>query len=157
MTKAYSDLIRARLKDLHTRGVFKSFNGRQDRAGRLIVQFSWLMGQEFIFVIDASKGEVVVKNLLPKIEGRSFMNKDLRQFIVNRTDKKLPAHRRVNPRHAEIFYKNYKQNVWLTMAVYNNQYAYAVGALLKTINDLFSYLSLYHIDYLYHNFGLPEE
>ena len=151
------DVIRQRLKTYAEQGVFQGLSETTGRQGKTTFNFVWLLGNEFSLVIDPEKHEIVAKNLLPAIANRSFIDKDLRQYIAGRTDHKLPAHRRLNTDFVTLTYTNRKQNVSLVMRADKEQYKYAIKALLGTLNDLFAYLNLYHIDYLHRNFGVPEE
>ena len=151
------DVIRKRLRDYADRGVFQGWSETDGRLGKKTFRFRWLLGSEFRVVVDPKKHELVAKNLLPAIDNRSFIDSDLRRFIADRTDTKLPAHRRIDTKLITISYTNRKQNVSLVVQTQENQYEYAIKTLLSTLNDLFAYLHLYHIDYLHRNFGVPEE
>ena len=98
---------------------------------------------------------------MPEIENHSFLDSDLRTFVGDRSNPKLPLHRRLDPDRAVLSYTNRKQNgkqhVSLMMRVREDEYGYALKMLLSTVNDLFTHLHLYHIDYLQQNFGVPEE
>ena len=157
MTATAVDVIRQRLKTYAEQGVFQGLSETAGRQGKTTFNFVWLLGNEFSLVVDPEKHEIVVKNLLPAIANRSFIDKDLRQYIAGRTDHNLPAHRRLNTDFVTLAYTNRKQNVSLVMRADKEQHKYAIKALLGTLNDLFAYLNLYHIDYLHTNFGVPEE
>ena len=157
MNSRVDDLINARIKALYERGVFQGFSHGQLMAGKKIFRFRWLMGKEFILEYDSLKGVIKVKDLLPNVENSSLIDKELRAFIAGRASESLPAHRRVNLDRVTLIYTNRKQLVSLTAQVNGDQYDYAITRLLRVISDLFSYMRLYHVSYLYQHFDLPEE
>ena len=149
--------IRKRVQTLHERGVFQAPVEEAGRAGKRVFRFRWLLGTEFVLECDPAKRRLKIRDLLPFVEKRSFLDDDLRRFVAGRTDKSLPAHRRVDPKRAELAYTNHRQSVSLIMNVHDGQYAYAVTALLKVANQLFAHLRLHHIGFLHRHFGLREE
>ena len=157
MAKPAVDTIRQRIKHYSQRGVFQGFGESKSRRGKTTFSFRWLLGHQFSLTLDPEKHQLVVVDLLPSIANRSFIDADLRRFIAARTDPKLPLHRRLDTARATLVYSNRKQHVSLVMSVEDNQYDYAVKSLLTTLNDLFTHLHLYHIDYLQRFFGVPEE
>ncbi len=157
MTTQAVDVVRQRLRGYANQGVFQGLSESRGRLGKTIFSFRWLLGHDFSLVLDPKKGELVVKNLLPSIENHSFIDSDLRRFIANRTDTKLPRHRRLDADLVTLTYTNRKRSVSLVMRADEHQTEYAIKALLRTLNDLFAYLHLYHIDYLHRNFAVPEE
>ena len=158
MAMALTDVIRQRIGDLSDRGVFRGWSEEAGgRSAKTTFRFRWLLDNEFVLIVDPTKQELTAKNLLPSIENRSFIDSDLRRFIAARTDAKLPAHRRLISDFVRLTYTNRKQNVSLVMKSEADQHEYAIKALLGTLNDLFAYLHLNHIDYLHRHFGVPEE
>ena len=151
------DIVRARVKHYADRGVFQGYVESDVGRGKTAFTFRWLHGHEYLLVFDPQKQQLMMKNLLPDIENRSFIDSDLRRFASNRFDRALPKHRRLDKDKVSLSYTNRKQNVSLIMLTPGKHYEYAVNALLSTLNDLFSYLHLYHIDYLHRSFGVAEE
>ena len=142
--------------ELADRGVFQGWSESSAR-GRTSFRFRWLLGHEFNLVADPEKGELVLRDLLPGVEHRSFIDSDLRRFVANRIDPALPPHRRLDADRVTVTYTNRRQNVSLVMRVLAADYEYASRALLGLANDLFTHLQLNHVDYLVRSFGLPEE
>lgn len=152
-----TEIVRKRLKKYSDQGVFQGLREIDGRSGRTTFSFRWLLGNEFSFVVDPKKQEIVARDLLPAIDNHSFIDRDLRRFVGGRTDLGLPEHRRLDADRVSLTYRNRKQIVSLVMRVREGQNDYAIRALLGALNDLFSHLHLYHIDYLQRNFGVPEE
>ena len=155
-SEAY-DVVRQRLIGFSNKGIFKGLRETQGRLGKVTFSFRWLLDSEFSLVLDPKKQQLVVSDLLPAIEHRSFIDSDLRRFIAGRTDTNLPAHRRLDTDLVTLVYSNRNQNVSLVMRTGTGQYEYAIKALLTTLNDLFAHLHLNHVEYLQRHFGVPEE
>jgi len=152
-----TETVRERLKKYSEQGVFQGLREIESRSGRVTFSFRWLLGNEFSFVVVPKNQEIVARDLLPAIDNRGFVDRDLRRFVAGRTDLRLPEHRRLDADRVSLIYRNRKQTVSLVMRVQEGAYDYAVKALLGALNDLFTHLHLYHVDYLQRNFGVPEE
>jgi hypothetical protein len=98
-----------------------------------------------------------VRNVLPAIEHRSFLDSDLRLFVAGCADESRPQHRRVDPNRGVLSYRNRKSSASLVLEVADGDTEYALKALFTVLNDLFAHLHLNHIDYLHRNFAVPEE
>lgn len=151
------DVVRQRIEELADRGVFRGWSELPERRGKARYRFRWLLGAEFDLVVDPARNELLVRNFLPGIENRSFIDSDLRRFVATRSDAVLPAHRRLDPDRVSVTYTNRKQNISLIMRVLSGDEEYPIKALLGLLNDLFSHLQLYHFDYLVSHFGMPDE
>ncbi len=152
-----ANLIRNRLRGLGERGVLRSFAELPEKSGKLAFRFRWLHGAEFTLEAVPDKKSLVMAAVLPSVQNRSFMDTDLRKFIKNCSSDALLDHRRVDAEKATLSYKNQRGNVSLNMRVLDDDFAYAVTKILNVTNELFKYIQLYHIEYLYQYFGLPEE
>jgi hypothetical protein len=157
MADLAADVVRERIKHYSDQGVFQGYLETDAGRGKTLFAFRWLLGQEFSLVLDPAKQQLVMRNLLPCVENRSFIDSDLRLFVANRSALTLPKHRRLDIDRVSLSYTNRKQNVSLIMLTPGKHYEYAVKSLLDTLNELFTYLHLYHIDYLQQNFGVAEE
>jgi len=157
MSKSHIDIIREKLKSYSNRGVFHGFSESDGRMGKTIFKFTWLLDHGFVMECDPKKHTLTLKNLLPHVSNRSDMDQDLRAFVQARNSDDLPAHRRVDPKRADLVYTNRKEQVSLTLSVKKNQYSYGVTKLLNTTNELFGHLNMVHIPYLWKHFEVPEE
>lgn len=157
MSKSHIDSVRSKLKSYSDRGVFRGFSETEGRTGKTVFKFTWLLDRGFALLCDPKKHTLTLRNLLPHIPNRSDMDQDLRAFVAGRTSDDLPAHRRVDPKRADLSYTNRKENVSLTLTVKKNQYSYGVAKLLNTTNELFGHLHMAHIPYLWKHFEVPEE
>ena len=157
MARNHISIVQKKLQGYADRGVFRSFDVGLTKGAKPEFRFVWLEDTQFTLVFDHDRGTLQLKNLLPNVESRSFLDDALRAYIGDRADPALPAHRRVDPKRATLRYANRKQKVSLTLAVEKNQYSYAVTKLLNVTNELFGHLHMNHIQYLWDNFDVPQE
>ena len=157
MARNHVGVVHKKLQGYADRGVFRSFDVGDTKGSKTVFRFIWLEDTPFTLVFDHDKGILQLKNLLPNVESRSFLDNALREYIGDRANPTLPAHRRVDPKRATLRYSNRKEHVSLTLAVEKNQYSYAVTKLLNVTNELFGHLHMYHIQYLWDNFEVPQE
>ena len=157
MAESHLNTVRRKLQAYAERGVFRGFHEIKRPGSKTEFQFIWLEDHRFTLIVDHDKGTIQLKDMLPAVTSRSNLDSELRGFINGRVDRSLPAHRRVDPKRAELAYTNRKSQVTLTMRVLNNQYSYGVTKLLNTVNELFGFLHMRHPPYLWKNFGVPEE
>ena len=150
------DVVRERVQGLAKRGVFNGWAEATQR-GKTVFRFRWLLGAEFQLIVDPKKHEIIVRDVLPGIEHRSFIDTDLRAFVAGRNDRALPPHRRLDKRLGSLAYVNRQQRVSLIMRIRPRGYEPGIKSLFTILNDLFAHLHMHHIDYLHKNFGVPEE
>jgi hypothetical protein len=145
--------VRKRLQDYADRGVFRGFN--EVREGRF--RFVWLVRHQMELSVDTGKHVLRFKRLLPGVPASSAMYEDLKSFIRERHDRNLPAHRRIDPKRADVSCVNRGGFVSLSLKVKNNQYAYGVNRIVNLVHELFLYLRDTHPEYLMEHFDVPQE
>ncbi len=150
-------VVRERLLAYATRGVLREFEERALRGGKTEFRFTWLLDRRFNLVFDPVAATLTLKDLLPGVPAKSRVEEAVLRFIAGRADKKLPAHRRVDPVKAVVSAQNRRSALSVSMAVKRSQYAYAVPKLLNFCNELFGHLDMYHVQYLWEHMGVPEE
>jgi len=150
-------IVAKKLQEYADRGVFRSFEAGKTKASKTNFRFNWLEDTLFTLVLDHEKSTLKLKNLLPGIESKSFLDNDLRVFIDGRSTPSLPPHRRIDSKRAELRYSNRKGLVSLILTVHNNQFSYGLTKLLNVTNELFGHLHMNHIQYLYEEFDVPQE
>lgn len=155
--KPHTDAVRRKLKGYAARGVFHGFSEKEGRGGKTSFEFRWLMDKLFTIVVDDSQGIITFKDVLPNMAPRSEMYADLKAFVAARHNEALPAHRRIDPKRAEVRCSIRKGAVSLELTVHKNQYAYGAGKLVKLVNELFGHLNMYHLSYLWDEFDVPAE
>ena len=152
-TRTVRDILRA----FATRGVLRNFDERTGRGGKSEFRFNWLLDQPFRLVFDPAKSQLELKDVLPHVPSRSHLDLSVRRFVEGRADKSLPSHRRIDPGKVIVSHVNRKSHVSFQFFVKRNQYTYAVPKVLNFCNELFGYLDLNHVQYLWAHMGVPEE
>jgi hypothetical protein len=157
MANSSLNVVRAGLKAYADRGVFRGFSEKKGGQGKHSFEFVWLNQRPMDLSVDTEQGVLRFKNLLPNIPANSAMYAELKDFIEQRHDSSLPAHRRVDKKQAEVTCSNRAGNVSIILKVKNNRYAYGVNKLVNMVHELFVHLHNYYPDYLYENFDVPQE
>jgi hypothetical protein len=145
--------VRKRLQDYADRGVFRGFN----EVSRGQFRFVWIVRHQMELSVDTARHVLRFKQLLPGVPPGSRMYEELKSFIRERHDRHLPAHRRIDPRRAEVSCFNRGGVVSLSLKVKNNQYAYGVNKIVNLVHELFVHLRDAHPEYLMENFDVPQE
>jgi hypothetical protein len=157
MTNRSLSVVRRDLQAYADRGVFRGFSETKGGRGKQSFEFLWLTPRRMGLSVDTEKGALTFKNLLPQVPVKSALYAELKEFIKQRHDLGLPAHRRVDRKQAEVICCNRRGMVSLTLKVKNNRYAYGVNKLVNLVHELFLHLRATHPDYLAENFDVSQE
>ena len=157
MAHSHLDIVRTRLKEYADKGVFDSFSEGNTRGRRTEFRLGWFHFKHYTLIFDEGAGTLRLRDFLPHLDAKSQVYATLKDFVANRSDRKLVAHRRIDPRRAEAKLSLRNRSGTLTMTVKNNQYTYAVRKTINLVHEIFVMLNADHIEYLYENFDLPEE
>ena len=145
---------------MHTyaaRGALRQFEESPARGGKIEFRFKWLLERDYTLVFDPAKSRLELRDLLPGIPARSHLDLSIREFVVARADRALPPHRRVDPAKLEVTCINRKSTISVVFVVKRNQYTYAIPKLLNLCIELFGFLDMRHVQYLWERMGVPEE
>ncbi|MEW6130324.1 MAG: hypothetical protein AB1757_25030 [Acidobacteriota bacterium] len=153
MAKSQLQVIRESLQTYADRGIFREFS--ESKTGQF--HFVWLLHREMNLQVDTATQTLRFKQLLPGIPTGSALHAELKKFLTERHDRRLPEHRRVDRRRAEVSCSSRGGMVSISLKVKKNQYTYGVNRLVNLIHDLFVYLRDKHPDYLVENFDVPQE
>ena len=158
MASTTKQLLSGRMVSLVDRGVFRGYSESSASNGSQLFTFHWIHGQSFSLQFNPVKQRLTMKNILPNIEYRSFLDTKLRRWFANDSSfDYLGESVDGNDKALPIKYTNRKNNVSLAVEIYHDKPVDMLNFLLRVINELFIYLNLSHVDYLHRNFGLPEE
>ena len=153
MAKRVLNIVRENLQAYADRGVFRGFS--EVRSGRF--NFVWLLHHQMELNVDQANHALRFRQLLPGVPANSAMYAELKNFIRQRHDHDLPAHRRIDRRRAEVSCYNRGGSVSISLKVKNNQYAYGVKRIVNLVHELFLHLRDAYPDYLVENFDAPHE
>ena len=149
--------MRQQLHAYAARGALRQFEEQPGRGGRIEFRFKWLLDRDFTLVLDPAKSTLEFRDLLPGVPARSHLDSSIREFVVARSDRALPPHRRVDPAKLEIACVNRKTTIGILFAVKRNQYSYAIPKLLNFCIELFGFLEMRHVQYMWERMGVPAE
>src|SRR5262245_27119341 len=127
--------VRQKLRSYAERGVFQGFSEKGTTSNQTAFRFHWLAGRPMEITLDAARGELRFKHLLPGVPARSNMYRELKSFIAARHDAELPTHRRVDPARATAAFINRAGRVSLLLTVKEDQYEYATGRLVNLVHE----------------------
>jgi hypothetical protein len=149
--------VSAAFRHYADRGVFRGFHAAPAPRGRLQFTFTWLLGRPMTAVFDPSSATLTFRTLFPALPARSPAAGSIRDEIASRTSRTVPAHKRLDPRRAELAWKVDRSGGSLMITVRGRHGEYAVRYALNLVNDLFLVLHEKYPDYLIEQFGLREE
>ena len=81
-------MVRARLQGYADRGVFRGFSEQAPTGGRHRFRFSWLGSRPLALGYAPETGTFVFRNLLPNVQARSPLYRDLQAFVAGRASPK---------------------------------------------------------------------
>ena len=149
--------LRKRIRHYVDRGIFTGYTEEVLRGSKTVFRFRWLLNAGFKLCIDPNRREYICLDVLPNVPTRGFLDREIRKFLTGRTSSDLPEHRQADPHKVTLRFQNKKGNGSIHVQVAPGEQAYATKTLFTVINDLFTWLNLYHIEYLQEEFGLAEE
>lgn len=75
--------------------------------------------------------------VLPNVPADSEMYSELKGFIKSRHSDKVPEHRRIDSRKAQVRSYNRGGNVSLTLTVVDDEFEYCAGKLVNLVHEIF--------------------
>ncbi len=157
MAASHVAIVRRALKDYTDRGVFGSFTEKALKNSKTQFDFLWLHNKRYTLVFDAEKEVLTLKDCFPHVPARSEMYGGIKDYLTERSDPKLRAHRRIDPKRALVSCSNRAGKVSLSIDVQRNQYTYATKKLVNLLHETFLMIDQCFTEYLYEHFDLPEE
>ena len=150
-------VVRKSIKSYADRGIFGGFSERAVGKGKSRFEFVWLYNRRFTLEFDETKGTLRFRECFPAMPAQSEAYGAVQDFVKSRTDKKLPAHRRIDEKRAEAKSATRKGKASLVLAVKRNQYKYGVTKIVNLLHETFLMIDQCFTEYLYEHFDLPEE
>ena len=157
MADTHTAIVRKTLEQYADQGVFGSFVEKPSKNGRSRFEFVWLHNRRYAFIFDGKKGVLTFKDCLPHVSAKSDLYGGIRDFVKARSDSKLRAHRRIDPKRAVVSCSNRGGKVSLTIDVKRNQYKYGTKKLVNLLHETFLMIDQCFTEYLHEHFDLPEE
>ena len=117
--RTFTDGVRARLDHYAGRGAFRAFaelpNGRGSSGPRVAWRVRWHRDQPIEFVVDGRQRTLTLKNILPGVDRKSALDKNLRAFVTAQTGSKVPPHRRIGTSRDAVRITNRGGNVSIAL------------------------------------------
>jgi hypothetical protein len=157
MSKGPLTVIRTSLQTYADRGVFRGFAEARGTQGKRNFTFLWLTRRPMLLTVDIKNGVLRFANLLPNVPATGELYSSLKRFLNDRYDRKLPAHRRIDRKRAEIVCQNRLGNVSVALRVAGNQYGYGLNKIVNLVHEIFVHLNDVYADYMYEAFDAPQE
>jgi hypothetical protein len=151
------DVVRKGLQAYADRGVFRGLDEEKPRNGRRAFRFAWVGSRSLELSLDSKKHLLSFNKLLPNVPSKSKLYSDLSRFVDGRSDRRLPKHRRIDGRYAEVFCRNRRGVVSLELRVKNDRYAYGLNKLVNLAHEIFVQLGDSYAEYMTENFDAPQE
>jgi hypothetical protein len=139
------------------RGVFRGFKASRRTGGRYEYSFRWLALRSFTLTHDPARRVLAFASLFPKVGARSPIASALRDVVAARSTRRVPAHKRLDPRKVQARCAVRHGDFALTMRITGADEADAVSQLLNLVNELFLVLREAYPEYLVAQFGLSAE
>ena len=157
MAKDPLELVRSCLQAYADRGVFRGYAPGTSRNGKASFSFLWMTPRRLDFTVDTGKGTLTFSDLLPNVPADSMIHRDLKRFLLERSDGRLPSHRRVDKNRAEIACTNRRGSISLSLKVKNQQYRYCLNKIINLVHELFVHLGDSFDDYMCETFEARQE
>ena len=149
------DPITRALQSYANRGVFRGFRATPAGGGRIEYEFVWLTRKRMTTVFDPRSRTLRFPSLLPAIDRQAAA--ELKSIVMSRTDRRQPAHKRLDARRARISSSLQRGTFTLRMQIRGTNHDYGVRQALNLINELFVALHERHPEYLVAQFNISTE
>ena len=151
------EAVRQCLQAYADRGVFRGFTERPQRRGRCYFRFTWLARAPYDLAYAPATGTFTFANVLPHVESRFPLASALKTFVAGRSSTRLPEHRRINPRKATASAFVRQGNMRLQVVAKPGHHAYGANRVVNLVHEVFLYLHSYYPEYLWDNYGVPQD
>ena len=106
------------------------------RGGQAKFRLLWHRNRSYDLILDTRKKTLSFPKLLPAFPEHS-MFVDFETFVESRHARKLPPHRRINPRKARAKASHRKGDVALTLTLSGDDYDFGTRKLIHLVHEIF--------------------
>jgi hypothetical protein len=119
----------------------------------------WHHDRPFELILDVPKRTLRFPHVLPGIPANSPMYRELKLFLASLQSPQLPAHRRVDPRKAQLRPSNRGGNVSVTLIAQDGDFEYCARKLIHAVHEIFMIFLVDgpYYDYLVEQLGLDQD
>jgi hypothetical protein len=129
--------VRDLMEDYAKRGVFRGFASQPVRHGVAAFRMIWHHDRVFDLIVDTHKKTILIPVVLPAVPSRSPLYEDFRAFVESHHAPTLPDHRRIEKSKVRVRCANRRGSASLTMALRDEDYAYALQRLVHLVHETF--------------------
>ncbi len=149
--------VRQCLQSYADRGVFRGYTECSERLGRVRFRFSWLARNPYDLRYEAESGTFMFLNVLPNVAGHSRLARALRAFVEARSSSTLPPHRRIDPNRATVSAFVQRGAMRLRVVAKRGHHAYGANRVINLMHEVYLHLHCYFPEYLWENYGVPQD
>ena len=135
--QARIEAVAATLENYARRGVFRGFSRGPVSKDKAAFRMVWHRDRVFDFIFDFRGNTMRFPVVLPNVPASSSMYSELKAFINSRHSDKVPAHRRIDSRKAQVRSYNRGGNVSLTLTVVDGEFEYCARKLINLVHEIF--------------------
>jgi hypothetical protein len=154
---AGADAVGEALQKYADRGVFRGLKATRRAGGRSEYSFRWLTPRALTLTYDPRQRVLAFRRLFPHVGARSPIASALREVVATRSTRRVPAHKRLDPRKVQAGCAVRQGSFALTLRIVNGDEPAALSQLLNLVNELFLVLHEAYPEYLVAHFGLSAE
>lgn len=136
-SRANIEAVAEILENYARRGVFRGFSrgpvGKDKAAFRMV----WHRDRVFDFTFDFQRNTMRFPVVLPNLPASSEMYSRLKEFIKSRQSAKVPEHRRIDSRKAQVRSYNRGGDVSISLTVLDDEYEYCARKLINLVHEIF--------------------
>ncbi len=131
--------VKAELQGYADRGVFRNFSISESTTGKAVeFRFQWLAESAFILKLNSEKPELQLRNVLPAVPFPSEMDTAFRNFLIQRCDESIPAHRRLDGGRFSFVCRNRQQMLSVVIGFAPEDAAAAANSSIKLLHEIFN-------------------
>ena len=136
-SQAATTVIGKVLQDYAARGVLRGLAQLKSGSTRARFRILWFQERSMDLAVDTSAGRLGMTGVLPGIDSRSAMYRDLRAWLRERQGGELPAHRGLDPSRATLRGYNRQGILSLYLHSHDRDWDYATRRMIHLVNELY--------------------
>ena len=152
--------VNSELQNYADRGIFQNFSVKEAANGNSAeFRFHWLAESAFHLSLNAEKGQLELKDVLPSVPFRSSMDKAFRIFLIERCGQSVPEHRRLDRDRFSFSCRNRRQKLSIIIGFSQGDSAAVAKTAINLLHEIFNNFLMEgpYQNYMVEVFNVPEE
>lgn len=125
------------LQGYTTRGVFRGLQRVQVGPRRARFRIRWFQERQLDLTVDTTAARLALTSVLPGVDSKSTLYRDLRAWLERQQSGTLPAHRGLDPSRAVMRAYNRQGMLSLYLTSLDGDWEYATQRLVHLVNELY--------------------